>query len=300
MPLSTLGVIAHLLASFFWGAAAPLVKIALETLPPFTFVFLRMILALIILTPFLLPKIKKHPLKKKDIPMVIVAGFFGISLNIGLYFWGLSKTTVIDSSVILSTTSIFTALAAYFFLKERLGIKAVIGTILSFLGIMVVIGEPLLTSGFFKLDNLIGNIVTFGAMLGWVSYTILNKEISKKYDSLILAYYSFAIGAITFLPFALKDILNPFFYLSLTPFLIFAILVETIFATVASYLLFIWGIKYISATVAGVLGYVNPIVAILISIIFLGEKMTTPFIVGASLVIVGIILVELRTQKSKH
>ena len=227
--------------------------------------------------------------------MVITVGFFGISLNIGLYFLGLSKTTVIDASIITAATSIFTAIAAFFFLKEKMDKRTVAGIFFSFLGIIIVIIEPLLLNGFFKIDHILGNVLIFSAMLGWVVYTILNKEISRKYDSLVLTFYSFLVGAITFLPFALKDLTNPFFYLSLTPFLIFAILFEAIFATVLAYLLFIWGIKYISATLAGVLGYLNPIVAILISIIFLGEKLTLPFIIGASLVICGIVLVELRT-----
>ena len=298
MSNSALGIMAHLLASFFWGAAAPVVKLALEQgLAPFTFVFLRMILSLLILLPFLLPKIKKHPVKSKDLPTVIIVGFLGISVNIGLYFLGLSKTTVIDSSIIMAATSIFTALAAFLFLKEKLTHQTIFGTLLSFSGIIVVIIEPLLETGFFQMDNIIGNLLTFGAMIGWVAYTILNKDISKKYNSLVLTYYSFAIGSLTFLPFAFKDVINPSFYFSLTPFLIFAILFETIFATIFTYLLFTWGIKYISATVAGVLGYINPIVAILISIIFLNEKLTVPFILGAGLIIVGIILVEIKSKR---
>lgn len=291
---------AQLLASIFWGTAAPIVKLALQEIHPSTFIFLRMTLSLIILFPILLPRLKKSRIKFQDLPMVIVCGFLGITINIGAYFLGLSKTTVIDSSVIMATTSIFTSIAAYLFLKEKINRNIIIGTLLSLGGILIIMFQSIVENGFLKFENLIGNLIIFVAMLGWVAYTILNKEIAKKYDTLVLIYYSFIIGAISFLPFAFKDIVNPVFYQNLTPFLIFAILFETIFATIGSYLLFVWGIKYISASAAGVISYVNPIAAILISVLLLNEKITMPFVIGALFIILGIFFVEIKKHQKRR
>lgn len=294
MPAQTLGFIAHIIANASWGIAAPIVKVALNTLSPATFIFMRLVLALLILTPFTVKRLKNQRFEKSDWPKIFLFAILGITLNIGLYFWGLSYTSVIDTSVISSTTSIFTALAAYLFLKEKISRVVSIGIVLSFAGTVVIILQPILEQGLFHTQNLFGNILILLATWAWVAYTLLNKEISQKYDSMVLTYLSFSIGALTFLPFAAKDIFNPNFYHELTPFLTFAILFETIFATVITYSLFTWGMKYVSATAAGVISYINPIVAILASIIFLGEKLTISFVIGTIFVMCGLFLAEAR------
>lgn len=292
------GIIAQILSQISWGIAAPVVKVALNNhLSAGTFVFLRILLSLIILGPFILPRLRKETINRADWPKVIAAGFFGIPLNIGLFFWGLSYTTVVDSSVISATVSIFTAVAAFLFLKEKISHIVSLGIIISFAGTIVIILQPILEQGLFRLGNLFGNVLILFATLAWVGYTILNREIGQKYDSFILIYISFLIGVVCFLPFAAKDIFNPDFYFRLTPFLIFAILFETIVATILSYFLFTWGLKYVSATTSGIISYVYPIVAILASIIFLGEKLTMSFVIGTTLVVIGLFISEARHAK---
>ena len=292
------GILAIILASVFWGLATPMVKYALVFISPLVFVFLRMILAIIFMSPFILPKIRGLKVKLKDIPCLLLAGFTGVTLNIGFYFLGLDKTTVIDSSILLSTTSVFTALAGIILLREKLKIHVIGGIIISFFGTIIIVIQPILENGFFRLENSLGNIFILLSMLTWVVYTILNKEINKIYDSLTIVYLSFLIGAISFLPFALKTITHPEFYLNLPITVIAILLFETIFATICSYVLFTYGVKHVSAAAAGVIQYINPIVAISASILFLGEKITWPFIVGAILIIGGIFLAE--TMHEKH
>lgn len=293
----TQGILAHVLANASWGIAAPIVKVALASISPFTFVFFRMVLALLFLFPFVISKLRETQIIKEDWPKIILFGVLGITFNIGLYFWGLSYTSVTDTSIISSTTSIFTAVAAYLFLKEKISRIVSVGIVLSFAGIVVIILQPILESGLFHTQNLFGNILILLATWAWVAYTLVSKKIGHKYDSMVLTYLSFVIGAVTFFPLAAKDVLNPGFYAHLSHFLIFAILFETIFATILTYTFFNWGLKFISATTAGIISYINPIIAILASIIFLGEKLTTSFIVGTILVALGLFISEARHPK---
>lgn len=297
LSAQTQGIVAHLLGNLFWGIAGPIVKLALNDISPFTFVFLRMLLAIIILFPFVILRFKNQKFARSDFPLIFLIGFLGITLNIGFYFWGLSLTTVIDASIIVSTTSIFTALAAFLFLKEKISKIVSLGIILSFAGTVVIIAQPILEEGLFRPQNIFGNVFILLATWAWVGYIILNKRIGQKYDTLLLSYIFFLIGAVTFFPLAAQDIFSPVFYASLTPFLIFAILFETVFATILAYFLLTWGIKFISATTSGVISYINPIVAIIVSIMFLGEKITLPFIIGATFVVCGLFLAEARHPK---
>lgn len=294
MPDKLKGILAHIFAAICWGFGAPIVKYALHDLKPFTFVFFRMILAVLILTPLLWPKIRKVKFNARDWPIIIFSGLLGVTLNIGVYFVGLSYTTVIDSSIISATTSIFTALAAYMFLKEKTSRIVALGITVSFMGTLVIIIQPMIETGFFQFQNIFGNILILTAVWSWVAYTIVNKEICKKYDSMILAYLSFAVGAFSFLPLAAQDVFSLNFYRELSAFSAFAIIYETLFATIGAYIAFNWGLKFITATTAGIISYLHPIIAIFASILFLGEKITTPFITGALLVSVGLFLSEAR------
>lgn len=288
----TFGIIEQIIANVIWGGSSVVVKLALKDLSPYTFIFLRMFIALLLLTPFIYPKLKENKIRIKDMPVVFLSGFFGITLNIGLFFLGLNKTTVIDASVIAATTSLFTAFAAFLFLKEKISKIMLAGMFVSFLGVITIIVQPIFENGLFQQGNILGNIFILGATWAWVGYTILNKKIRKKYNCWVLSYYSFAIGCLSFLPLSLKDILNPNFFSSLSAFSWFAIVFEAIFPTIIAYYFFSWSLKYVSATSSAVIAYIHPIVAILSSIIFLHEKITLPFIAGTVLVAAGLFLSE--------
>lgn len=297
MPVQTLGTIAQILANTIWGISVVVVKIALSSMSPYTFVFLRLLLTVIILTPFVLPRLLKTKIKPRDYLFVFLSGFFGITLNIGLFFLGLKNTTAIDSSVIAATTSLFTALAAYLFLKEKISRIMLLGMLISFFGVVAIIIQPILENGLFRINNLLGNVFILGATWAWVGYTILGKEINRKYDSWVLSYYAFTTGAICFLPFSLGDITNLNFYLRMNSFGWFAIVFEAVFPTIIAYFLFSWSLKFVSATKAAVIAYLHPIVAIVSSILFLREKPTIPFLFGTFLIIFGLFLSEAKHKK---
>ncbi|MCL5675699.1 MAG: DMT family transporter [Patescibacteria group bacterium] len=293
----TQGILAEILANVLWGFGGPIVKVALYKISPLTFVAIRMVFSVLILFPFVFPRLKKQNFDKNDCLMILVIGLLGITFNIGFYFLGLSLTSMIDTSVIISTTSIFTAVAAFLFLKEKISRIVSVGIVLSFAGTVVIILQPILEKGLFSSGNLLGNLLILLSTLTWVAYVILNKEIAKKYDSLVLVFIYFIIGTISFVPFAAKDIFRLEFYQSLSPFLIFALAYETIFATVICYFLVIWGLKYVTATTAGIITYINPVISIIASILFLGEKVTATFLIGTVLVASGLFLAETRHPK---
>lgn len=294
MSAHTKGVLAQIISALIWGMAGPVVKIVLNSVPAFPFVFLRIAIGALILTPLVINRHLKLKFKLSDLVPLTIMGLLAITFNIGLYFWGQTYTSVIDAAVILSTTSIFTAIGAFLFLGERKSKVVLLGILISFIGTIIVIIQPLLENGLFHSRNIFGNILILLATLSWVSYTILAKELKQKYDTLTKTYFFFLVGVVSFLPLSYKSIFDLNFYLNLPLSAVLGILFEGIFATVIAYLLFNWSLKFVSATKSGVISYLIPITSIIISILFLGEKFTTPFLIGASIVAVGIFLAETR------
>lgn len=288
------GVLAQIIAAVIWGIAGPVVKIVLNSVPAFPFVFLRLAIAVLILTPIVIKKNLKLRLGFIDFLQLVVMGLLAITFNIGLYFWGQSYTSVIDAAVILSTTSIFTAIGAFLFLGERKSKIVLFGIFISFLGTIIIIIQPILENGLFQAKNMLGNILILFATLSWVAYTILAKEIKQKYDTLTKTYFFFLVGVISFLPLVYKNIFDLNFYLNFQMSTVLGILFEGIFASVIAYTLFNWSLKFVSATKSGVISYLIPITSIIISILFLGEKFSTFFLIGAGISAIGIFLAEIR------
>lgn len=280
-------LIALIVANLIWGAAAPIFKWSLENIDPFTLAFFRFALAALIVLPFTLHKLHIH---KKDIKTLVLLSIFGITINISFFFLGLSYTSSINAPVIASAGPIFLILGSVFFLHEKLRPKVVAGTIVSLLGVMVIIIQPIIEKG---LDgSVIGNLLFVFATIGAVGHTILLKELAQKYSALTLTFWSFAIGALTFLPLSLPELQASGFLSNVNIQGLVGILFGAFLSSAAAYLLFNFGLKYLSANEVGVFTYMDPIVAVLVAIPLLGERLSPAFLLGSTLVFLGIFIAE--------
>src|SRR5258706_1260459 len=122
--------LALVIANTIWGFAAPIFKLSLQNIPPFTLAFWRFFLGAIIILPFVGKKINMKMDSKKDTVLLFLYGFFGITLNIIFFFLGLRLTYSINSPVIASAQPIITLFLALFFLKESFVAKKFFGMML--------------------------------------------------------------------------------------------------------------------------------------------------------------------------
>lgn len=290
MPARILAVLALLLTSVIWGVAVPVIKLTLPSLPPFTFIFFRLIITSWIFLPFFFREHKKHPIDERDFPHLFLIGFFGITLNLGLLFLGLEKTSAIEGGLIGATTPILLLIAGWWFLKERINRKEKIGTSLALLGTLVIVFEPIFRGEFygraFSLDHTFGNILVLLGNLAWVAYTILSKEISKKYSALTITFFSMIIGLITFLPLSLIEVFVfqkvPIF----NPASIIGLLYMAVLSLGAAYFLFEWGLRKLEACETGIFAYMQPVFIFPAAYLLLGE--TIPYILWPAILLTAI------------
>ncbi len=137
-------ILATTVAQILWGIGGPLVKVALEQIPPFGFMFLRFLVTCLILFPYFEIKIAKTQPKfsREDLKDLILAGVFGVFANIALYFWGQNLTTITDAWIITATGAPIVLVYSFIFLKERLPKPVYLGIFLSFLGSLSDIDTP--------------------------------------------------------------------------------------------------------------------------------------------------------------
>lgn len=294
------GVIALAISALIWGAATPILKISLETIPPFSMAFFRFVIASFVILPFTLKT--GLNINKSHLPKIIKASFFGITLNIGLLFLGASLTTGLHIAIIAALYPILNAITAKFLLKEKINKRVALGMILGLIGAVIIIGEPIFElRNSYKIEHFIGDILILLSTFAWVGYTIENKELDKlkNYHPFEILPFSFLIGVVTFLPFAILELyLNPVWVENVTTFAKFGLIYYAVFSSFTAYFCFTYGLSKTTATEAGITSYLTPILAILLSIPLLGEKISPFFIIGAVLIACGLLITELHRHKN--
>ncbi len=288
-------VFALIVANIIWGAASPIFKWSLQTTPLFTLAFIRFYIAAFILFLFLRSKIFNFD--KHDFPKIFLVGFFGVSLNITFFFFGLKTGKAINAPVIASTQPLIIFILAVFTLGEKIKLNKLIGLFLGALGIGLIVGVPALQRGY--TPEIIGDFLIFLATLAAVGQTIVAKKLMndhQKLDPFVLTFWMFLIGTVTFFPFMLPEIIDPGFspdsLLQTQPLI--GIIFGSIFSSLIAYCFYIYGLSKITAQESSIFTYIDPIAGVLIAVPLLGETITWEFVVGSLLIFGGIWVAEHR------
>jgi drug/metabolite transporter (DMT)-like permease len=275
---------------FLWASAFPVIKLALQDFKAEHLSALRLIIGSLLLC--IIGIIKKVPLPHlKDIPFILLLGFCGFtvyhtSLSIGEYY-----VSAGIASLLVSTTPIFSALLAIFFLKERFSKLAWGGSIIAFLGVVLIsIGnEEKITV------VVIGVILILFASLGESVYFVFQIRYLDKYGFIPFTIYTIVSGAIfmfLFLPSSYNEIQTA----STTSLL--AVLYLGIFPTVIPYFALAFTIQKIGVADATISLYLTPAVSILLAYILLGEIPTLIVIGGGIITLIGVSMVALKSDNN--
>lgn len=286
-------ILALVIANVIWGAASPIFKWSLTNIAPFTLALFRFSLAGIILFPFVSKKLNQ--IKKEDLKQIVLFCLCGVTLNITFFFLGLRMSSAINAAIIATAEPLFLLVLGALFLKEDVQEIEILGTLVSFLGVSIIILYPLFTNGGLGESTFLGNLFLFLAMLGAVGQAFFGKKLFKKYSPTPITFLAFFIGSLTFFPLFLWEYWqNPSWLASLDTAGLVGIIYGAIFSSALAYSLYDWGLSQIEASETGIFTYLMPITAILIAVPFFGEKITWPFVIGSSLVLGGILLTERR------
>lgn len=282
-----LAILALIIANIIWGAASPIFKWSLTNIEPFTLAFLRFFLAAILILPLIY---KNLSIKKEDFMNVFLLALFGIGINITFFFLGLKLSDSINAPIIASSGPVFLIIGSILFLHEKPKSKVMIGTLISLLGVILVILRPIIEEG---VDGgIIGNLFFVVAMLAGVVHTLLLKRLVASYNPLSLTFWSFLIGSALFVPFVFWEAQTSGILVDLKLPGIVGILFGALLSSAVAYILFTYALKNIVANEVGVFVYIDPIIAVLIAVPLLGEVVTFSFLFGSVLVFLGIFIAE--------
>ena len=260
---------------------------------PYGFILLRVLGAAILfwLISFIGPKEKIAP---SDWPRLLGCALFGMVINMLLFFKGLSLTTPINSSVILTTSPILVLILAAVLIKERITMKKVAGIILGLAGALMLI--------FFSSEHTenapnipVGNLLILINAFSYGLYLVLVKPLTSKYHSLTLMKWLFLIALIINLPIGLKQFIDVEWG-TLPNNAIFGMIFVVVGTTFLTYLLNVFALKELSAATISAFIYLQPFIAIFYAITTGADTLNLIKIFAAVLVFSGVFLV---TRKPK-
>lgn len=267
-----------------------------QYIQPYGFILLRVTGAAILfwLVSFLGPKEK---IATSDWPRILGCAVFGMVINMLMFFKGLSLSTPINSSVIVTLTPIIVLILAAVLINERVTLIKIVGIFLGLAGALALIlfgkdespNAPNIPLGnlFFMI-----NAVSYGL------YLVLVKPLTKKYHSFTLMKWLFLLGVIINFPIAYPEFSQVEW--STLPFeAVWKLTFVVVGTTFLTYLFNVYALKELSASTIGAFVYLQPLIAIVYAVGTGADSLTVVKVLAALLVFAGVYLVT-RKPKTKE
>lgn len=227
----------------------------------------------------------------KDLLKIFAASVLGFFLTQISFLMAIPDITPMDCSIVSSMSPIYTMFIAAFALKEPISLKKAGGVALSFAGIIFLILNSAGTGGGTENTNLRGIALMIVNSLSFSLYLGLFKPIIQKYSVITFMKWIFLFSTLMSLPVSLGELLRMDYGL-ITPRLAGDLAFLIIGATFISYFLIPIGQKKIRPTLVSMYSYVQPIIAIAISITIGMDTLSWQKILAAATVFTGVVLVS--------
>ena len=276
-----------LLLCGIWGSTWLFIKLGLADLPPLTFAGIRFVIACAIIC--LVIGVRRIPLPKhrRDWLLLLVTGVLSFSVNYGLIFWAEQHISSGLAALLQATTPAFGLVIAHLHLPaERMTWTKIMGVVLGVCGVAVVFSNQLSIAGGLALAGCAG--VVFSSIV--VAYSnVLVKAYGRNLEPAILAAGQMFFGLIPLLLIGIPLEGNPFHY-HWTRMAVVSLFYLAIVGSVVAFLLYYWLIHNMDVTKTMMISLVTPVVAVLLGMVVLSEKLDWRTIAGGVMIMSGIAL----------
>ena len=283
-------VAAILTAVLLWGGSFSAMRVVVRELNPWSVMWGRMMVALILLLPLTVKLIPKN-YRPGDWKLLLPTVVFQPCLYFLLESNALRFTTSSQAGVIAASVPLMVVVGAWLFLGESVTGRIVAGLILSLAGVF---GLTLLEGSGGAAENpMLGNAMELGAMAAAAANMILVKQLCSRYNPWTLTGLQVAAGAIFFSPglFFLPGWDSGVWSIDLILTMVFL----GALVTLGAFGLYNWGMSRIPAGRASAFINLVPVTAVFFGWILLGESLNPLQCLAAGAVIVGVWL----SQKSR-
>ena len=294
MSSRLLALLAAFGASAIYGVNHTIAKgLMPHIIEPYGFIFLRVLGAAVIFWGISL-FFPAEKIDKRDWLRILGCAFFGMVLNMLMFFKGLSLSTPINSSVVITLAPVLLLVLSAVFLKERITWLKSIGIGIGLAGALALILFGIKTQP--NAPNIpLGNFLFIINAASYSVYLIMVKPLVAKYNAITLMKFFFLFAVIMNFPVGIDEFTNVAWF-QLEPGAIWRLTFVVVATTVLTYLLNIYALKQLSPSTIGAFIYLQPLLAAIFAISLGADTLTPIRVLAAGLIFTGVFL---STRKTK-
>ncbi len=285
--------LALFMAMVFWALSFVWIKEVYVAYGPLTTVFLRLIIASVIMMIYGSVSKNLMKLKREDMRAFLLLAFFEPFLYFMGESFGLKYVTSTMGAIIIATIPLFSPMAASHFHGEKLSSRTFWGILLSFLGVGIVVFDDSINVTVSPL----GIGLEFLAVFAAIFYTVTLKDLSMKYNASTIITYQNFIGIFYFLPFWIIFESKTLFNTPFNPHAFFAITELALFASCFAFILYAYSLKRIGMNNANIFINIIPVLTALFAWYLLDEPLTFRKLAGIIVVVSGLFIAQVKMKK---
>lgn len=273
------------------------VKVGLSEFSPFAFAFWRFVFGLCGLLAVLIVRKAWVRVERRDWPRFFLLAVLAVPVNQLFYLSGMHYTVPSHASLLYGSTAVVALLLSAIAGYEKLKRYKIAAIALAVGGLLLVVSEsptPIIGS-----ENFAGDLLLAVSVIAWAAYTVFGKPMALKYGATRATLVCLILGSVMTLPFlilpaALQD------YSILTWKGWAGPLYSGIMITAVSYTIWFALLKRAEPSQVAIMTSPQPVVATTLSVLILGETIGLPLILGGSMVIGGVILMQSPALIERH
>lgn len=267
-----------------WGSSWAAVKIGIESIPPLLSLGIRFTLASLILGFIVFMKRLTIPAEKKFWMLVLIMCGTSFIVPFVLIYWGQLKVDSGLASVLFATYPFWVAIISHFLLpNEKISLLRIIGIVIGFLGVIFIFNN-----GFSHVS-----IRMFYGMAAIIAGAIIQafglvflRRLGEHAHPVTLNFCSMSLSAVPL--FAVSVVVEDYSNLHFNAQSLGSIVYLSIFCTVVTFVIYFWLVKHVEAVILSLSAFITPVIAVVIGVIGMGERITNDVYIGSALVLIGV------------
>ena len=229
---------------------------------------------------------------KSHIKVAFISGVF-LTIHFATWITSLKYTSVASSVVLVQSAPIFVAMGSFIFLRERPSMLMLLGIVIALIGSIIISAHD------FSLDrnSLIGNLLAVAGAIGAAGYLLAGRKLRAEIDIFRYVTIVYSIAAVLLVIIAAASGASFVGYRPITYLLFIAI---AFIPQVIGHTTINWALKYFTATAVAVIILGEPIGASILALVILGEKIGLVKIIGAVVILSGVILAIVSENRGRR
>ena len=274
-----------------WSGNMTINQLSVGAIAPSSIAFLRWLLALAVLTPFVLPAVLRHREEiRRQWPKLALLGLLGMGLWQGLAYVAAETTTATNMGILAAMVPLLTVLLSALILREPPSLGGILGGVLAFVGVTVLLGRGNPFS-LLQLQVALGDALMVVAATCYALYGVMLKRWSMNLPPWVMLYVQVCFAVLFLLPPYLMGPMTPIDSQNIG-----LILYAGIPASVITTFLWMRAVRQIGANQSSIFINLMPLFSAVIAMIFLGERVAGFHFTGGLLILAGVIMAQTLTR----